>query len=152
MIKTLIWCSSFAILFFWDTFLFGRSNPDSSDCFVLMDSTVYHFSVNGSDHYKQIPPTMTCGCPCGRVIKNGQMHNPLTLRNASVSVQLHMLGKPHSVQLQNVTTIAAGRQYQNGLATECSTGECYNNYYWTTRVFSCRMLQQLLLVDSIKMG
>ena len=63
-------------------------------------------------------------------------HNPLTLRNASVNAQLHMLGEPQSVQrrnaqqlllvdniqkgeppsvqLGNATTTTTGRQYRNG--------------------------------------
>ena len=46
---------------------------------------------------------MVCGYPCGRVMKNGHPGNPLTLWNAFVSVQLHILSDPLSVQLGNIT-------------------------------------------------
>ena len=46
------------------------------------------------------PLKMACSFPCGRIMRNGHTHNPLTLRNAFVSAQLHTPCNPQSVQLE----------------------------------------------------
>ena len=64
------------------------------------------------------PPWTACGCPCpcGGVSKKQQqknVHTHLTPQTTAVSVQLHIPGDPHSVQLRNASTIPTTSTTQN---------------------------------------
>ena len=68
-------------------------------------------SIHNSIHPPEmeiIPPNTACGCPCGRIQnktnkQSSHTHNPLTLWNAFVKVQLYTPGDPQSVHLGNTT-------------------------------------------------
>lgn len=58
----------------------------------VMISSLYNTRSVNPPEVEINPPKMVCGCSCGRVTKTGHIHNHFPLRDASVKVQLHILG------------------------------------------------------------
>ena len=66
------------------------------------------------------PLKMVCGCPCGGGNKNSHAHTLLTLWNAFVNVQMHLLG----IQLGNVTTTITTRSGRTQLIRSIDLIRC----------------------------